>query len=361
MPSKSLTFLTLLAMSAVGQAATVIKTDAEVTASINVKTSSDARNFQVFNIGGFVNCFGYSRDTNVNNGSGSSSTQSLLVRSYASVVGVGLPGIDWSYYTSTSTWNQGQGLAGANAQSSVLYTTFKPLAVVQYLDNNNNGKYDFGEEYEVDSTSGTLLLDGYRTSVTKTQDGTAWVVSHQSNNFGFRYSVQNREVSNQGVNVDANSVKVDVYIRPVSNAQAQGKVALLASFSTVQSDSSVGGSVNNGNVTVTGSNNVKYSRNGLSGGFSWSGSAATLDRNGNQGSTKITTDVLTVSASASITINGKTILSANALSNLPKIFVFNFDATNPSEIYWDPTLGPNSASSIMISITAIFFALALLF
>jgi len=331
--------------------ATVIQTDAQVTASISVKANTNNRNFVVSQILNVVTSFGYASSVNVSSGSGSTSQDNVYVSSYAGILG--MPNIDWGHYQSTSSWNIGAGTA--TAASSLLLATFRPLAVVQYVDNNNNGKYDVGEEYAVKT-----LNQMYSTSVSQNSDKTVWIVSYDANNFGFRYSVQDGTVQNQGVNVDSNSVKVDVWIRPQSKAQNNGKVALLASFSTAQSDSNIGGNVNNGNVTVTGGGNVRYTRNGVGVGISWAGSASSADQNGNQGTTKVTTDVLSVQASASLTINGQTIISANLLTNIPKVFVFNFDATNPSEIYWDPTLGgSSSASSVAVSVLAIIFAIAL--
>jgi len=350
----SIKTLTTLFFFIAAASSVVIKTDAQVQATLNVQASNDQRSFSVLRLANWVSAFGLSVQNNVSTGSVSNKKNVVYVRSSGGLLAA--PSIEYGTYSSSSSFDLNGGTASTS--SSSLYTAFRPVAVVQYVDNNNNGKYDIGEEYAVSG----LGFRTYNVQITKSDNSVAtsvYLVSYSSSDFGFRYSVQNRAILNQGARADEDGTKIDIWIRPSNNARSNGKVALLATYSAVQSDSSLGGSANNGNVTVNGNGNIKFSRNGDTTGLSWQGSAQTADQNGNSGSAKVTADVLTLSASASLTINGVRIVDASAILSLPKLLVFNFDSQNPSEIYWDPYLGPNSAGSVVVSVMAVIFALAL--
>jgi len=350
MSFKCLSALLILATVAT---AVVIKTDAQVHATIAVQGATDQRAFRVNQFLSWVSAFGLTAQTNISTGTINNNKNLVYVRSSGGLLA--RPAIEYGTYASSSSFDLNAGTATASASS--VYTAFRPLAVVQYLDNNNNGKYDIGEESDVMGLGGR----SYSVTITKTNGAATdvFLVSYDNTNFGFRYSVQNRPVVNQGARVDEDGTKIDIWIRP-RNSLANSKIALISTYTVIQADANVGGSANNGNVTVTGNGKVQYSRSGSTVGLSWAATAKVSDQSSNSGDSKVTADVLTISTSASLTINGVTIIDANVIAAIPKMLVFNFDATNPSEIYWDPYMGPgNSAASVVLSVVAVIFALAL--
>jgi len=346
-------FFALALFAALATAATVIQTDAQVVSTISVESNADVNAFNVLSFLNRITAFGFQASASSNGNQGNSSASASFATSYAGLFPV--VGLDWGHFESSSYFNIGDGTAAAS--SSAIFASFHPLALVQYVDKNNNNQYDQGEEYALTFLGGNFYT---ATSTRSTVGKTAvWTNTYNSNVFGFRWTVSNRPTKNQGVSIDANSMKIDIWIRPPTPTQANGKVALITTFSIAQTDASLSGSASGGNVTLNGQGSFTYSRNGKAAGLTWADTAKVSYGNGNTDTVKVTTNVIQPSGEAKLIINGKTVADAK-FGNLGRFFVFNYDAVNPAEIYWDPTLGTGSASTLIVSLSVALFAMLLL-
>jgi len=349
------TRLFVLTLFAAFAAATVIQTDAQVVATVSVQSNADVNAFHVITLLNRITAFGFQASANNNGNNGNSSVSASFATSYAGIFPV--VGLDWGHFESSSYFNIGEGTAAAS--SSAIFASFHPLALVQYVDQNNNNQYDQGEEYALTFLGGRF----YKATSTRNTVGdsktSVWTNSYNSDVFGFRWTVSNRPTKNQGVSIDADSMKIDIWIRPPTPTKANGKVALITTFSMAQADASMSGSASGGNVTLNGQGSFTYTRNGKAAGLTWADTAKVSYGNGNTDTVKVTTNVIQPSGEAKLIINGQTVADAK-FGNLGRFFVFNYDAVNPTEIYWDPTLGTGSASTLIVSISVALFAVLLL-
>jgi len=144
-----------------------------------------------------------------------------------------------------------------------------------------------------------------------------------------------------------------------SNISSNTRVALLATFSALQSSATAGGSFSSQNVSTNSAARISFSRTGTTSALTWANSASVSfgDTTGKAG---VTADVLN--------LNGNTITVANASLTdtsfgFGRFLVFSFNANAPQQIYWDPTVGaapPGDAAALSFSLAVVLALVALL-
>jgi len=332
---------------------TVIATDDQVAATFTAKASADIRNMVI--IGPILNSvIAYGLHVQV---SGNTGTADMV---YITSNNAPFPSVDWSYFASSQTQTPG----GLDRSLSGLSTAFRSLAVVAYNDANGNNKFDFGEGASID----VLSRGAYTTTkkeVAVNGGGTAQIITTQRSDqsFGYRYSLQSRAIANQGTQIGSDALKIDIWITPKSlpAATTGNRIALVASYSTLQIDATGSGSgtYSNNNLTLNAGARIQFSRNGQGSTLQWAGTARAGYSDGTSGSVGVTADVYNT---ASLTIAGQTVSDSFSLGRL---LVFSFNANSPSQIYWDPSFGStgsvgNSATLVSVSLAFVVALVALL-
>ncbi|PRP83526.1 hypothetical protein PROFUN_04400 [Planoprotostelium fungivorum] len=271
------------------------------------------------------------------------------------------PFVNWGYSTSQLS----VGNNGINANATAVYNSFSALAYITYVDNNGNNVYDQGEETSVVP----LNTIGLSTSITPSTSASGVSIAASAsadNEFGMRYTVSGKPLSNQGSNVKEDTVKIDVWLTPKypNNADANTKVALIALFSVKQASASLSGNIANGNITISGAGKIQATGDTNAGaGLTWANHADVLNSDNSKGSTSVTSNILNIQTSGTFRFAGVSLgWNAKTQGGLGRLLVFNFDAKKPQQIYWDPQLGANPSSATALAASCLMIAvLALLF